>query len=317
MIPLGMLPPKARAGQTLVCVFFAACASVPVEPARERPRIYAVADVAGAGSQSGAIAGWVVDRLARSGLRAVSLPKTDPVLAGAAATLRTHSDSRLLQEIRRTTGADAVLLLELARDRSSISVVVLDARSGRVLGRETRRSGGERFRTVGDAATAVAAFVAGSGTAAPRAWAAPERGAEWEAETFGLGVNVLGGHLAWRPLRATRLELRYQTGRAGSGMGQTTSNVGGLRAYRVFREGGSTRPYLGVEGDYLDVRGSGRKAAGGAGGPFVGVERRVLGSLWFGVDAGPYLVHMRESSARVSETSLEFVANTALTWYLF
>lgn len=284
-------------------------------------RTAAVAAFVGEAEQHPQLSSAFAQRLELEGVRAVCLEAADPVLAASVLTLKTGPQRRLLQEIRRVTGAESVILLEMEASRRAIGVTVWDTRSALRLHEERTPSGGAPFKSQEAAASAASAAVSNLFKARrPLSSDSPERESDGaEGSTFGIGVNVLGGQLSYQPTSATRAELRYQTGKNGSGADRVTSSIAGLRGYRLFWIGNATRPYLGLEAAYVATKESagGRALTGAAGGAFIGFERRLLSRLWIGIDAGPYLVHLREKTSGTKDTSLEFVANTSLSLRLF
>lgn len=123
-------------------------------------------------------------------------------------------------------------------------------------------------------------------------------------------------------------------------MGSSTSDFGtvhalvlGLRGYRFFPERHRWRLYAGMEGDSVktslrSVNTSGNPnsvanvsgfgdTSGYAVGGFGGVEFRLFKRVAFDLDIGPYMIGLQEKVTRVSDTTLDFVANAAINVYLF
>ena len=135
-------------------------------------------------------------------------------------------------------------------------------------------------------------------------------------ERLAVGVNVIGGQLDYAPTRDWRVELRYVGGSQSSSGGTVSSQVMGLRGYRVFGAA-PTRFYSGAEAAYVGAkqRGTDYRTTGTAIGAFIGLERRIARRLWIGIDAGPYVLALRESVSHASSTNVEFVLNSyALLW---
>jgi len=150
-------------------------------------------------------------------------------------------------------------------------------------------------------------------------FATPARSAEPASpETLALGVNVIGGQIDYAFNRAWRGELRFVSGSQESSVGTVSSQVVGLRAYRLFGAS-ATRFYAGAEAAFIRAKqnGSGLRTTGGALGGFIGLERRIARRVALGVDAGPYAVTLRESASRASSTSVEFVLNTFILFYVY
>jgi hypothetical protein len=74
-----------------------------------------------------------------------------------------------------------------------------------------------------------------------------------------------------------------------------------------------------MEGAYVSSRSTSGtyRNSGPAFGGFGGVERKISSRVWVGVDAGPYVISLQDKTAHVSDTSLEFVANSFVMVYLF
>jgi len=137
-------------------------------------------------------------------------------------------------------------------------------------------------------------------------------------KTLAVGVNVIGGQIDYAFDRAWRGELRFVTGSQASSTGTVSSQVTGLRAYRLFGAS-ATRFYAGAEAAFIRAKksGSALRTTGGALGGFIGLERRIAKRVALGVDAGPYAVSLRESASRASSTSIEFVLNTYILFYVY
>ncbi len=95
-----------------------------------RAKSVAVAATRGARGKGVEIARALVAKLEAQGLRASALEESDSILAGSALGLETAMNPRVLDEIRRATGADAVVFLSLDPDWRSLDVSALDARTG-------------------------------------------------------------------------------------------------------------------------------------------------------------------------------------------
>jgi hypothetical protein len=114
----------------------AACAGLPpklVILSRSkafRAQTVAVAALTGDEAKDPQVSRALVKAAEGVGLRAYSLEEADQVLAGAAISLDTVSDPRTLAQIRRSTGADAVVLLSFEAGLSGASLSVLDAQTG-------------------------------------------------------------------------------------------------------------------------------------------------------------------------------------------
>ena len=157
-------------------ILLAACAS----PERDgvlsgspsfRARTLAVAAVRGSRGQGVAISRELVRRLEGEGAAASSLEESDSVLAGSAVGLEAASNPRLLDEIRRATGADAIVFLTLDPSWKTLEVSALDARTGEAVLRSALRPKGDAFANPGEIGEAAARTLSGllSEKRAPRA----------------------------------------------------------------------------------------------------------------------------------------------------
>jgi hypothetical protein len=138
------------------------------------------------------------------------------------------------------------------------------------------------------------------------------------APRLAVGVNVLGAQVDYHLTKSVRGELRYVTGSQAAPSGQVSSRVLGARGYRLFGAQ-ATRVFAGAEAAFVTAsqKGTSYRVSGPAFGGFVGLERRVVGRLWAGLDAGPYVFSLKEADTRASETSFDFVLNSYLMFYLF
>ena len=137
---------------------------------------------------------------------------------------------------------------------------------------------------------------------------------------FAVGVDYGGAHLHWGLTPRWATELRWQRASSQSGDGRVRAEAFGLRGVRYSSEWKSWRFLGGVEGDYVaaDAAGTTHARVSGAGlGAFIGAEARVTRRITIGVDAGPYLLSLKERTTHASDSSVEFVANSSLSVYLF
>lgn len=143
-------------------------------------------------------------------------------------------------------------------------------------------------------------------------------GTQPERHTLGIGVNYLGGQVRYHFAPAWAGEVRYVTGRENSEDGAINSQVVGLRLYR-FYGGKDLHLFVGVEGDYVtsSQNSTSFKVSGLAAGAFGGLAYPISSRLSIGADIGPYVFSLKESSTRVSNSSLEFVANSFFNFYVF
>lgn len=137
--------------------------------------------------------------------------------------------------------------------------------------------------------------------------------------TLGIGVNYLGGEIRYLFLKEWATEIRYLTGKASSKSGEVSSQVYGLRGYRFFSPSGPGHFFIGAELAAInsDQKGTSYQVEGIATGGFVGFEYRVTRNICIGVDIGPYIFSLKEKRTKADESSLEFVINSSLVFYLF
>jgi len=125
-----------------------------------RARNLAVAATRGARGKGVDISRALVKRLDALGLTASALEESDSVLAGSAVGLEAAVNPRLLDEIRRATGADAIVFLSLDPGWRSLDVSVLDARTGDAVLRSALHPRGDAFATPAEIADAAARALA-------------------------------------------------------------------------------------------------------------------------------------------------------------
>lgn len=143
--------------------------------------------------------------------------------------------------------------------------------------------------------------------------------AEYNSPKIGLGINYIGGQARYHLDSRWAGELRYLTGSEDAATGKVASQVFGLRAYRFFREATRYRFFLGAEAALVNSnqKNTSYKVSGPAMGVFGGLEYRFGRRFALGFDMGPYVISLKEDTKNVSDSSLEFIANTALIFYLF
>jgi opacity protein-like surface antigen len=169
----------------------------------------------------------------------------------------------------------------------------------------------------------VLAFVAAPASAAD----APE------PRRFAVGTNGMGVLLRLNATPDWAGEFRFQAGSATSSEGDVRATVFTLRGYRFFPERYRVRFYAGAEGGYAKTSLSNQSTSPGASpllsssgfgattgfvaGVFGGLEYRIVRRVFLDLDAGPYLISLKESATRTSGSSADFVANAAIGVYLF
>ena len=120
----------------------------------------AVAGVSGPGALGGeGAARALAAALNESRFDAVAAADADSVVSSAELGLSGASPGTLA-ELRRATGAEAVVFATVAPDGASLELAVLETRNGDVLRRVRVRSRGERFASAREAAVAGAAALA-------------------------------------------------------------------------------------------------------------------------------------------------------------
>ena len=122
-----------------------------------RAKVLAIAATRGAGPKGVELARALARRLEAGGVKASALEESDSLLAGAALGLEIGGDPRVLDEVRRATGADGIVFLTLDPNWRTLDVSVLDAATGDVVLRATARPSGEAFESIDGAAAAAAA----------------------------------------------------------------------------------------------------------------------------------------------------------------
>ena len=125
-----------------------------------RARTVAVAATRGSRGKGVEISRALVSRLEGLGLTASALEESDSVLAGSALSLEAARSPRLLDEIRRATGADAIVFLSLDPNWRSLEIAALDARTGDAVLRSVAHPRGEAFSAPAEIADAAARALA-------------------------------------------------------------------------------------------------------------------------------------------------------------
>ena len=148
-----------------------------------------------------------------------------------------------------------------------------------------------------------------------------------------IGENYLGGQLRYYFTRRWASEFRFLMGKASSDQGTVKATVFGLRAYRFFDEHYHCKFYLGAEGDsvrtsiqslntgsttnpIINTPGFGN-TTGFAAGTFGGIEFRPFKRISIDLDAGPYVFGLKEQVTGVSNSTWDFVIDTAINVYIF
>lgn len=139
-----------------------------------------------------------------------------------------------------------------------------------------------------------------------------------ESYSWALGANYLGGQVRHNFSPAWAAELRYVTGWASSDLGAVTARAAGLRGYR-FLAGKRLQLFLGGEAAYVvsTQKGTSYRVTGPAVGGFGGIHYPVSSRISLDIDIGPYLFSLKERNAAASTSSLEFVADSFINFYLF
>ena len=138
-----------------------------------RAKTLALAAIRGAGPKGVELARALARRLEAGGVKAAALEDSDSVLAGAALGLDMGADPRVLDEVRRATGADGIVFMTLDPNWRTLDVSVLDAATGEVVLRATARPSGKIFESADEAASAAAEALAPLAAERHKAAAAP------------------------------------------------------------------------------------------------------------------------------------------------
>jgi hypothetical protein len=130
---------------------------------------------------------------------------------------------------------------------------------------------------------------------------------------FGVGVNIKGGQLDWRPSPQWMLELRHQQDSVSDPVA-TKSSVTGMRGYRLFRAEAPTFFLTGLEVAAVEAsqKNTPYQASGFSGGAFIGLGRELGRHFVFTVDAGPYWVQLKETRTDLSSSHVDFVGDAAV-----
>jgi hypothetical protein len=136
---------------------------------------------------------------------------------------------------------------------------------------------------------------------------------------FAVGVSYTGAQMRYQFTPKWAAEYRYQTGKASSDYGDIKSTVLGLRIYRFIPFRRALSWYLGGDGAYAHANAGSTdyNVSGFAMGAYGGMEYRLIPRLAIGADIGPYVISLKEKESGLSQTTLDFVINTAINFYLF
>jgi hypothetical protein len=141
-----------------------------------RAKALAIATVRGGRESGPAIAREAARLLTAGGLPTSVLEDSDSVLAGSALGLDVAGNPRVLAEIRRATGADAVVFLALDPSWRTLDAAALDLATGDPVLRATARPRGDAFASAREAAAAAAEALSSLAPERARAAAAARDG---------------------------------------------------------------------------------------------------------------------------------------------
>jgi hypothetical protein len=156
------------------------------------------------------------------------------------------------------------------------------------------------------------------GTALVWAASSPIRASEEAApRRLGVGVNVAGAQVDWRPSEKWMYEARAQAGSGTVDSYASRSIVAGLRLYRFYHTTSVFSPYLGTQGSFIRATQTNGpyRASGASLGLFGGVLLKLGGRLAFAVDAGPYAIILKEKSTNTDQSKVDFVGDSALIFF--
>jgi hypothetical protein len=136
---------------------------------------------------------------------------------------------------------------------------------------------------------------------------------------WAVGLSYTGGQVRFQPSSRWAMEARLQFGSADSDYGRVESNVFGLRGYHFYPFREHLALYAGGEAAFVkaESQSTSYSTKGFALGGFGGMEYRVARRVSVGFDIGPYMISLRESQTGMTQTSLDFIINTAVNFYLF
>ena len=135
--------------------------------------------------------------------------------------------------------------------------------------------------------------------------------------TLGIGLAYNGGLVRWGFKKDWSVEAHYLYGSADSNDGNVSANVIGARGYRYFQISKSLRLFAGAEIGYVTTGSNNLHTTGYTGGGFAGLEFFILRRFSIGFDVGPYYTSLKEKSLDYSDSGVDFVGNSFLTWYVF
>lgn len=133
---------------------------------------------------------------------------------------------------------------------------------------------------------------------------------------LGIGFAYTGGLLRWGFKEVWSVEAHYLFGSAGSNDSDVKAQVYGSRGYRYFRPDKRLQFFAGPEVGYITAKSSVLKTTGYIVGGFAGMEYYLTRRFSIGLDLGPYYTHVKEKSINFSDSGMDFILNSFLTFYI-
>ena len=134
---------------------------------------------------------------------------------------------------------------------------------------------------------------------------------------IGVGLNYGGGQLDWRSSSKWMFELRAQEGSDKDNGLETRSSLAGLRIYRFLHDEKSFTPLFGWE--MAAVRANQKTtsydASGFSTGLFGGLGLKLARPLLLELDAGPYVIQLKEKRTKADKTSIDLVGDASLIFF--
>ena len=138
-------------------------------------------------------------------------------------------------------------------------------------------------------------------------------------ENFSAGIAYEGVLIHYGLNARWAAELRYLRDTSNSDSGKLLTELYSLRGYRYFQRSGRLRLYLGSELGLIQswASNAGAQASGQALGAFAGSEYHLSQRVSLSFDMGPAIIAATEKTTHTRDAGLDFVVNSALSYYLF
>ena len=139
------------------------------------------------------------------------------------------------------------------------------------------------------------------------------------ANSVAVGINYTGAQISVDFHKLWAAEARYLLNNEDTEAGQVSSRVIGVRLYRFLPARKAVGIFFGLETAYdMSAQSNGSlKSSGYSAGVFTGMRYMVSRRVAIGADIGPYFTSMSESQTSLSDSSVDFVFNSFVSYYLW